>query len=73
MDHKCMAGPDIVPVLPTAKLTFKSIMDNYSKTCFEARNVADGAHLLGRMINEGDTIWLGLPEQELSAGLADMS
>lgn len=70
MDHsKFMSGPDIIPPIPAGKATFKQIMDNYSKTCFEARNVADGAHLFERMLHDGDTIWLGIAGAGIVGGL----
>ena len=43
--HKQMSGKDIVPIHSPEKLSFNALIDNYSKTCFEARNVADGARL----------------------------
>ncbi len=52
MKHKFMDGPDIVPVVPES-FSYKGLIDYYSKTCFEAINVADGAYLYENMIKKG--------------------
>lgn len=69
MNHEYMGGHDIIPVHFISKPSYKDIITNYSKTCFEARNVADGAFLLEKMVNEGDTIWLGVAGAGIVGGL----
>ena len=54
-------GKDIIPVrLKDVKSPADLIQKIYGPTCFEARFVYRGAELYKRMINEGDTIWLGI-------------
>ena len=55
-----MQGQEIVPVRWKKGFTIENIIDNFGKTCFEARNVANGANLLKEMIDGNDTIWLGV-------------
>lgn len=69
MDKKHMGGHDIVPVHSPEKISFSALIDNYSKTCFEARNVADGARLFKAMVKENDTIWLGIAGAGIVGGL----
>ncbi|MCK4555550.1 MAG: deoxyhypusine synthase family protein, partial [Candidatus Aenigmarchaeota archaeon] len=69
MDKKHMDGKDIVPVHSPEKISFKALIGNYSKTCFEARNVADGARLFEAMVNDKDTIWLGIAGAGIVGGL----
>lgn len=61
-------APDIVPAFPES-FSYKSLMDYYGKTCFEARNVADGAYLYENMIKKGDTIWLGVAGAGVAGGM----
>lgn len=55
-----MQGTHIVPVHWTRGSTIEHIIRNYEMTCFEARNVAAGARLFEYMINNGDTVWMGV-------------
>lgn len=55
-----MQGREIVPVRWKKGSTIGDIIDNFGKTCFEARNVANGANLFKEMIEGGDTIWFGV-------------
>lgn len=42
------------------------------RTCFEARNVLRAARLLRRMIEQGDTIWLGIAGAGIAGGMGGM-
>ena len=66
---QAMAGRDIIPVSVPKKCSYRSIMEIMASTCFEARNIAAGAGLLEKMINEGDTIWLGIAGAGIVGGL----
>lgn len=63
-----MDGHDIVPAVPES-FSYKGLIDYYSKTCFEARNVADGAYLYKNMINKGDMIWTGVAGAGIVGGM----
>lgn len=64
-----MAGRSIIPVSVTGKCSYRSIIGIFASTCFEARNLADGARLLAKMISEEDTIWLGIAGAGIVGGL----
>jgi deoxyhypusine synthase len=55
-----MHGKKITPVMWKENSGITDIIKDFKDTCFEARNVADGAELLEYMINNDDTIWLGV-------------
>lgn len=55
-----MKGKKIVPVHWKKGVSIEDIIDNFRDTCFEARNVAEGARLFKHMIISGDTIWMGV-------------
>lgn len=55
-----MQGRDIKPLHFDEKMDVSSLIENYEKSSFEARNVAAGAKLFKEMINSNDTIWLGV-------------
>ncbi|MBI2647632.1 deoxyhypusine synthase family protein [Candidatus Woesearchaeota archaeon] len=57
---KFMQGRNIKPLHFKTKMDISSLIDNYEKSSFEARNVAAGAKLFESMINNNDTIWLGI-------------
>jgi deoxyhypusine synthase len=42
------------------------------RTCFEARNVRRAAELFQRMIDRGDTIWLGIAGAGIAGGMGGM-
>ncbi|MBU4204619.1 deoxyhypusine synthase family protein [Patescibacteria group bacterium] len=71
--RKCdMMGRGILPInakLLVEKVSFKLIIESFGRTCFEARNVAEGAKLFKKMIEEGDTIWLGIAGAGIVGGL----
>jgi len=62
-------GNPIEPVRCIPNASVADLIENFGRTCFEARNIADGAKLLEKMINEGDTIWLGVAGAGPAGGL----
>ncbi len=64
---------DIVPVDASQNLRaatpLANQMDRFSKSCFEARNVAAGAWLFRKMVSEGKTIWFGISGAGIVGGL----
>ncbi|MBT8341002.1 MAG: deoxyhypusine synthase [Desulfatitalea sp.] len=42
------------------------------RTCFEARHLFRAAHLYTRMIDQGDTIWLGIAGAGIAGGMGGM-
>ncbi len=68
--HGMMGGRDIIPVDVSERcFSYKQIIERMNSTCFEARNVADGAKLFKQMVDEGDTIWLGISGAGIVGGL----
>ena len=55
-----MQGRPMIPVRWKKGSTAKDLIENLDATCFEARKVAAAAKLFKRMIEGGDTIWLGV-------------
>jgi deoxyhypusine synthase len=53
-------------------MSIAGLLDLFGQTCFEARNVAAGARLFGRMIGDGDTIWLGIAGAGIAGGMGGM-
>ncbi len=66
---KYMRGMDIKPLHFREGMDISSLMENYEKSSFEARNVAAGARLFEKMVNENDTIWLGIAGAVIVGGL----
>lgn len=67
---KEMSGKDIVPVnVSKRSFSYREIIERFSGTCFEARNLAEGARLFERMIKDSDTIWLGIAGAGIVGGL----
>lgn len=64
-----MQGRDIKPVDFRQGMDISSFIENYDKSCFEARNVAQGAKLFEEMINNNDTVWLGISGAVILGGL----
>jgi len=65
-------APDIIPQKPGRGMTVTDLVDFMGGTCFEARNVHRAAALLRRMIDQGDTIWLGIAGAGIAGGLGGM-
>jgi deoxyhypusine synthase len=64
--------PDIVPRRITANMSIGELVSLMGTTSFEARRVHRGAHLFADMINEGDTIWLGVAGAGIAGGMGGM-
>ena len=60
---------DLIPPIPTPGMSVPEIIELMAQTCFEARNVAAGARLLEQMIEERDTIWLGIAGAGVAGGM----
>jgi deoxyhypusine synthase len=64
--------PDIVPVQVSRGMGVSDLVHAMGRTSFEARNVFRGARLYKRMIEEGDTIWLGIAGAGVAGGMGGM-
>ena len=53
-------APDIVPQLIQPGMSITQLIQTMGNTSFEARYAFRGAELLRHMIDDGDTIWLGI-------------
>lgn len=65
-------APDIVPQKLSRGMTIPDLVDFMGRTCFEARNVRRAAALFRRMIDQGDTIWLGIAGAGIAGGMGGM-
>lgn len=65
-------APDIVPEKLGKGLSIPDLIAMMGRTCFEARNVQRAASLFGRMIDQGDTIWLGIAGAGIAGGMGGM-
>jgi len=65
-------SPDIVPPRLNGGMTITELVRLMGQTSFEARNVAAGARLYQRMIDEGDVIWLGIAGAGIAGGMGGM-
>lgn len=65
-------APDIVPPVLRPRMSVADIISVMESTCFEARNVSAAARLLCRMIDDGDTIWLGIAGAGIAGGMGGM-
>lgn len=65
-------APDIVPQALKKGMDVPALVDLMGGTCFEARNVRRAAHLFRRMIDQGDTIWLGIAGAGIAGGMGGM-
>jgi len=65
-------SPDIVPVRLDRGMTVTDLIQRIGGTAFEARNLARGARLYARMIEENDTIWLGIAGAGIAGGMGGM-
>ncbi len=66
---KHMQGRDIKPLHFKEKMDASSLIENYERSSFEARNVAAGAKLFEEMVKSNDTIWLGIAGAVIVGGL----
>jgi len=67
--NSCMKREQIEPTHWKKKSGIEDIIENFGKTCFEARNIAIGAKLFREMIEKGDNIWLGIAGAGIVGGL----
>jgi len=63
---------DIVPPPFSKGMSVTDIIDAMGQTCFEARNLFRGAMLYKRMVDEGDTIWMGIAGAGIAGGMGGM-
>ncbi len=66
------SSPDICPKRLRPGLNISDLMEIMGGTCFEARNVFRAAHLLKAMIEQGDTLWLGIAGAGIAGGMGGM-
>lgn len=66
------AAPDIVPARVKRHQSISEFVEAIGATSFEARNVHRGAHLFKRMVDDGDTIWLGIAGAGIAGGMGGM-
>ena len=65
-------APDITPRLIRKEMSIPELVQFMGSTSFEARNVFRGAELFKNMINDGDTIWLGIAGAGVAGGMGGM-
>lgn len=66
------SSPDILPKPLKRGLSLSELLEVMGGTCFEARNVYRAARLLKRMIETGDTLWLGIAGAGIAGGMGGM-
>lgn len=74
MPHKSLFhdASDLNPVKIQAPVSISSLLELMGQTSFEARNTWRGANLFKRMIEGGDTIWLGIAGAGIAGGMGGM-
>ena len=65
-------APNIIPQLLNKQMSIPEIIQFMGKTSFEARKMFRGAELFKRMIDENDTIWLGIAGAGVAGGMGGM-
>ncbi|MBU4445910.1 MAG: deoxyhypusine synthase family protein [Candidatus Marinimicrobia bacterium] len=65
-------APDITPRLIKKEMSISELVQFMGGTSFEARKVFQGAELFKKMINDGDTIWLGIAGAGVAGGMGGM-
>ena len=65
-------APDISPVILRPEMSIPELIRAMGGTSFEARRLYRGAVLLSRMIDEEDTIWLGIAGAGIAGGMGGM-
>lgn len=63
---------DIVPPIIKGDFDIKELVELFGQISFEARNVHRGARLYQNMINDGETIWLGIAGAGIAGGMGGM-
>lgn len=64
--------PDIIPQFIAKGMSVSDLVDVFGQTCFEARNVYRASRLYKRMIDDGDTVWLGIAGAGVAGGMGGM-
>lgn len=62
-------APNIVPPRLEKNLSLSELLELMGQTSFEARHVYRGARLFRRMVETGDTIWLGIAGAGIAGGM----
>ncbi|BBO74796.1 deoxyhypusine synthase-like protein [Desulfosarcina widdelii] len=65
-------APDIVPRKIGKGMSIPDLVGLMGRTCFEARNVRRAAELFQRMVDQEDTIWLGIAGAGIAGGMGGM-
>lgn len=65
-------APDIVPRQLTPGISLAQLLRIMGGTCFEARNLFRAAQLFQRMVDQKDTIWLGIAGAGIAGGMGGM-
>lgn len=65
-------SPDLLPVPLSKGMSVPELVRAMGQTSFEARNVYRGALLFQRMIEEKDTIWMGVAGAGVAGGMGGM-
>jgi deoxyhypusine synthase len=65
-------APDIVPRKLTPGISLDQLLAIMGGTCFEARNLFRAAELFRRMVDQKDTIWLGIAGAGIAGGMGGM-
>ncbi len=65
-------APDIIPRRLTRGISLKQLLEIMGGTCFEARNLFRAARLFQRMVDQKDTIWLGIAGAGIAGGMGGM-
>ncbi len=74
MRHKSLFDgfPDIKPQALHPDMSIPELIQTMGKTSFEARNVWKASRLFQKMVEENDTIWLGVAGAGVAGGMGGM-
>jgi deoxyhypusine synthase len=74
MNHKSLfeKSADIIPQPIKKNMSIPQLIHLMEKTSFESRNIYKGATLYQQMIDEKDTIWLGIAGAGIAGGMGGM-
>lgn len=74
MQNQSLFGdaPDIVPMQLDGCMSVAQLVRLMGQTSFEARNVLRAADLFRRMLDDGDTVWLGIAGAGIAGGMGGM-
>ena len=65
-------APDIIPKRIPKGMILSDLLDLMGNTSFEARNLYRGARLWQSMVEQGDTVWLGIAGAGIAGGMGGM-